>query len=197
MKKNDLRIDRTQKMIKDSFVQLIAEMGYENISITDISKRAMINRKTFYAHYESKQRLYQELIIQLIGSLDMNLKSDTKRSVKNIDFEALNQEVRRLLTSLVRRRDVVCILFNDPTSDYFEKQLEYILTRNFFSFFSHSANASMPLNVPSSVIMESIMTYLMVWIRWAVTQEALDMEEISALISRLVAGTMFELMHVE
>jgi AcrR family transcriptional regulator len=51
LKKTDLRVIRTKKMIKESFIDLIQEKGYESITIRDIADHALINRATFYLHY--------------------------------------------------------------------------------------------------------------------------------------------------
>ena len=41
----DLRIQRTQKSIKQAFFDLIEEEGFDHISVKDITARAMISRK--------------------------------------------------------------------------------------------------------------------------------------------------------
>lgn len=41
--KEDLRITRTKKMIKDAFIHLFQEKSYEQITIQDIANEAMIN----------------------------------------------------------------------------------------------------------------------------------------------------------
>ncbi|MEH7395415.1 TetR/AcrR family transcriptional regulator, partial [Priestia megaterium] len=46
LKKTDLRVIRTRKMIKESFIDLIQEKGYESITIRDIADNALINRAT-------------------------------------------------------------------------------------------------------------------------------------------------------
>ena len=61
MKKTDLRVRRTNKMIIEAFIQLVEEKGYDQITVQDISQRAMINRATFYAHYKDKQDLYDTI----------------------------------------------------------------------------------------------------------------------------------------
>ena len=48
----DLRVKKTKKLIKDSFLELLEEKGYSKVSVTDITNRAMINRNTFYLRYD-------------------------------------------------------------------------------------------------------------------------------------------------
>lgn len=49
--KEDRRIRRTQKMLKDSLIELMTERDFKNISVKDITERADLNRGTFYNHY--------------------------------------------------------------------------------------------------------------------------------------------------
>ena len=59
--KTDLRVIRTKKAIRDAFCAMIMEMDYPDITIKELTQRAMINRNTFYLHYDSMDALLQEL----------------------------------------------------------------------------------------------------------------------------------------
>ncbi|GAB2559070.1 TetR/AcrR family transcriptional regulator [Gracilibacillus alcaliphilus] len=52
--KEDPRVLRTQKMIKNSFYDLSNKKEFVDITIKDITEEAMINRATFYYHFEDK-----------------------------------------------------------------------------------------------------------------------------------------------
>ncbi|MEM7129907.1 MAG: TetR/AcrR family transcriptional regulator [Chloroflexota bacterium] len=57
----DLRIRRTQKMLQDTFIQLVVEVGFESVTVQLLSERAMVNRATFYRHYEDKYDLAEKV----------------------------------------------------------------------------------------------------------------------------------------
>ena len=67
--KMDLRIRRTRSAIRESFVALMQQKEYAAITVTDISEMADINRKTFYAHYETKEHLLSQLIDEMFSNL--------------------------------------------------------------------------------------------------------------------------------
>ena len=67
--KMDLRIRRTRSAIREAFVALMQEKEYTAITVTDISEMAGINRKTFYAHYETKEQLLSHLIDEMFSDL--------------------------------------------------------------------------------------------------------------------------------
>ena len=62
MKKEDMRTRRTKKALKKAITSLILEESIETISVTDICKKADINRVTFYTHYTDKYALLHELL---------------------------------------------------------------------------------------------------------------------------------------
>ena len=68
-KKTDLRILRTKQSIRKAFYELIQEKGYESITIQDIADRAMINRNTFYLHYQNKPDLLDTCMNELLSDL--------------------------------------------------------------------------------------------------------------------------------
>jgi AcrR family transcriptional regulator len=51
----DLRVRRTRKMLQGALIELAVEkQGFSDITIQDITERAMVNRSTFYRHYLDK-----------------------------------------------------------------------------------------------------------------------------------------------
>jgi AcrR family transcriptional regulator len=55
--KLDPRVKRTRSLILQAFGSLLAEKGFESISVQDITGKAEINRATFYAHFPDKYAL--------------------------------------------------------------------------------------------------------------------------------------------
>jgi AcrR family transcriptional regulator len=63
--KLDPRVKRTRSLILRSFESLLAEKGFETISVQDVTDRAEINRATFYAHFHDKYELLDYSISQM------------------------------------------------------------------------------------------------------------------------------------
>lgn len=55
--KEDLRVVRTRKLLSNTLLDLMQEESIEKISVIDLCNKAMINRATFYAHFEDKYHL--------------------------------------------------------------------------------------------------------------------------------------------
>ena len=77
-KKTDLRVIRTRKAIRDAFCSMIMEMDYPDITIKELTQRAMINRNTFYLHYDSIEALLRELQDEIAGEFIEKQVSYTK-----------------------------------------------------------------------------------------------------------------------
>ena len=65
----DRRIQKTRQSIMNSFIDLLAEKGFEKITINDIAERANINRGTVYLHYVDKFDLLDKCIETYVEKL--------------------------------------------------------------------------------------------------------------------------------
>ena len=61
----DLRVQRTKRFLKDEFKKMFIEMDYEKITIKELCERAMINRRTFYLHYNSIDDILNEVLNEM------------------------------------------------------------------------------------------------------------------------------------
>lgn len=82
--KTDPRVIRTRKLIMDSFITLSEEKDFKDITVKDITAEAMINRATFYYHFEDIYDLLEKALSEV---LLVNLNSDT------FQHERLNEAV--------------------------------------------------------------------------------------------------------
>ena len=53
----DRRVRRTRELLRNAFVSLVHEKGYDRVTVQDILDRADVGRSTFYAHYRDKEDL--------------------------------------------------------------------------------------------------------------------------------------------
>lgn len=76
MNKKDLRVIKTQNNLYSSLLHLMKEKTFEEIKVSDICSKALINRSTFYAHYNDKYELLAEFIQELKNSLTEELQKN-------------------------------------------------------------------------------------------------------------------------
>ena len=63
--KEDMRIVRTRKHLSTTITKIMQSQSLEKISVIDICKEAIVNRATFYAHFEDKCHLLSYALEEL------------------------------------------------------------------------------------------------------------------------------------
>ena len=65
--KLDRRQRKTRQAIYQAFEDLMAEMHYSAVTVVQIIERADIGRSTFYAHFETKEDLLDDMCSDMFG----------------------------------------------------------------------------------------------------------------------------------
>ena len=71
----DARVLRSQKLIRDAFIDLLVAHGFDNVTVQAIADHAGINRATFYRHYSDKYDLAEQLSDLLFGDVIAKFQS--------------------------------------------------------------------------------------------------------------------------
>ena len=66
----DLRVTRTRKTLRDAMITLAIQKGFTAITVNDIVELAMVNRATFYRHYQDKYDLVESYLDELYAELN-------------------------------------------------------------------------------------------------------------------------------
>ena len=83
--KEDLRVTKTKKLLYETLISLMEAKSFEEIKVSDICKKALINRSTFYSHYSDKYELFMELI----NTLKLSLFNSLNTNVNNVNTSCL------------------------------------------------------------------------------------------------------------
>jgi AcrR family transcriptional regulator len=65
-KRADRRAVRTRAQIDSAFVMLLHHRSYDNMRVSDITKKAGVGRATFYAHFTSKDDLLRSQLQRVV-----------------------------------------------------------------------------------------------------------------------------------
>ncbi len=90
---------RTQKAISDAFLELIRERAYEDISVTDLCRRADVVRKTFYNNFRSKDDVVHYLIAGFFRETEstVDLQRMSVRQIRLVAFGRVMENREALL----------------------------------------------------------------------------------------------------
>ena len=84
---------RSRRLIHQAFLELLQEKNFEKITVTDIVKRADINRSTFYAHYPDVRGMVEALLENTINQ--------SVALISDLDFQSLFEDPNPFLTDLL------------------------------------------------------------------------------------------------
>lgn len=145
---NDRRNEKTEKLIKEVFLQLLKSKDINKISVAEISRLANLGRTTFYLHYNDVYDLYENIENEIIENLiDMfkssfpttNSNNSLKLSNSLVNYIENNKEIFRILihsnignTIYKIKKSFYSIVFdeNSIVNPSFDK--EYNLTESVF-----------------------------------------------------------------
>lgn len=104
----DLRVVKTRRTIRSALIELMREKELGAITVSELSKRAMINRKTFYRHYRTVNDVVAELENEILSEFSDILKSANK-SV--LDAGSVFREISGLI---VKRKELFDLMKLNP-----------------------------------------------------------------------------------
>lgn len=94
----DIRIEKTERAIKQAFMELRREKPVEKIRVKELCDRACINKSTFYAHYQDiyalANAMEDEMVHAVVESLPRLTASDVSERT-----EWLAREMFRAFTA--------------------------------------------------------------------------------------------------
>lgn len=115
----DIRIEKTEKSIKNAFLELRSQKALEKISVKELCELACINKSTFYAHYNDIYSLSETLERDTINSMLMSMSKD-------IEYTSDNPEAftRELCLAFASHISLINILFSGREQSNLANQLE-------------------------------------------------------------------------
>ena len=72
---------RSKTMIKEALLELMIEKPFDKITITDIVKKADINRGTFYAHYDNTSEVLKSISTSVMDEISSVFKAKNNSDV--------------------------------------------------------------------------------------------------------------------
>lgn len=198
VKKQDLRVIRTRKMIVEAFIKLVQKDGFDNLTIQEIADEAMINRATFYAHFKDKQDLYHYVFSFALDSIKEVLSIEILTS----DHKVAIQNVENMLTHFFKlaqdNRGFFKILTTGNNTTTLTETLQSVLRHRYAEIFNHLEIKQGQTLIPTSFIidyMTSIFVGILHW--WLNNDSDFSPEHMAKLVIQLIANGHLTVMGVE
>ena len=189
-KQTDLRVVKTKKLIKAAFYELASQKSFEKITVSDIAYIALINRATFYLHYEDKYNLLRELEKETI--------SEIKAITDAIEVEQIQSRARagaplphvvKILEYVNNNTDFFNLIITNNIDPSFFNELGGIMNKTAFEITGSEPKESdriytAYINNVNSAIFLSIIT------QWIKTGKKETVEEIAAFVTKLAWSSL-------
>ncbi len=65
----NLRLRRTQKLLREALIELIEEKGFDALTVGEIAGRALVSRAAFYRNYQDKYDLVEQIFAEAMSDL--------------------------------------------------------------------------------------------------------------------------------
>ena len=181
--KTDLRIIKTKKILFDALLKLMKKKNFEKIKIADICEEALINRSTFYAHYEDKYELlmalFEEQKISLLEKLDN--KENT-----NFSKEYLMEVLNILINYIDENREIYSAILSNNRNGILIDFLIDVIERDVSERLKDS-NEIKNSNLPLDIIVKFYAGGLInIGMSWLINKEKYNKEELLSYINILI-----------
>lgn len=120
----DRRTQRTRRALRDAFLALMEERGWDGINVQHICERADVGRSTFYMHYRNKEQLLAGGFSDLSALLRGQASPDLPLAFLTGLIEHVDEQ-KKLFRSLIGRRggQIVQARFRDMLLKLIEDDL--------------------------------------------------------------------------
>lgn len=113
--KEDPRVTRTRGLLEDAFIEVVAEKGFQSVSVQDITDKAGVNRATFYAHFTDKYAL-----------LDHSIRMQFRQELEQRTLNVCNFSMENLRALIITVCEFISTASShcNPPSQQFESLME-------------------------------------------------------------------------
>ena len=124
----DLRVIKTKASLQEALINLLQEKELDKISISELCKKANVNRGTFYLHYQDIAELFEEYFHDMTE--DLRIAYYEPYLLTHYKIENLNSDMIRIFHHVKKYKQFYKIVFNRKTPMMYYYQLFEII-RNY------------------------------------------------------------------
>ena len=164
------RKTETKEYIKIAFTKLLKEKGFNNITVSDITREAGINRGTFYLHYVDKFDLLEKLENDSIEDLKKILLNKTMHESSDINEIFPYSMLVEALNYAKDNFDFVSALASENGDPKFNDKFKKIMTALLKLRLNHidktkAAEVGIPSDYVYEILVSTPIAIILMWIK--------------------------------
>lgn len=142
----DGRVRYTKMSIKNTLIELLDEKPISKVSVTELCRRAGINRATFYSHYVDIYDLYEKVEEELVARVTEDLGPALSDDCKNTE-----EVLERFFEFMDENRDICRHFLSNVHDSGFTAKVIGFIEGEFTSQWAH--NRSIPESVSKPIFL--------------------------------------------
>lgn len=132
----DKRVLRSKTALKETFVHLLFQKPFQQLSISEIVREANYNRGTFYAHYATKDELLHEVIQDVLDEFIRQIQHPYQ-SISKVNLKEMQTDDITLFTYLKEHAALYKLLLSDHIQVDFRYQIARAIENLFLSEYEY------------------------------------------------------------
>ena len=188
----DRRIIRTKKALRDALTILMKEKTFDEITVSDLTTRADINRGTFYLHYRDKYDLLEQSEEEIIEGIRKTRSKKRMLKMEDIPgFDYMNEPmpfITELFEYLRENADFMTVILGAKGNPAFHVKLKNVM-RDVMAegILMHLKEEDLivPIGYLSAYAISAQLGVIQHWLDTGMRETP---EEVSIIIARLVFG---------
>jgi len=173
MKKIDRRLLRTRQSLGDALVDLTLDIGYDAITIKELTQLANIGYATFFRHFKSKDELLMYVLESVLEDLAEMLEPEMSPYEQAlIMFQYIQEHVR-----------VYRVFVNLPHNSNLLKAVHQVISISIIETYEARDESRIPMDVAVNHIVTSIIELIRWWIH---SELELSPEQMAVIQSELI-----------
>ncbi len=181
----DRRVARTKAALTAALFELLAEKDFAKISITELARRADVDRKTFYLHYQSVDEILEEFYEERLRGLREALEREGVLRESSIDIVGF---FRVLCGQVAENMPLFRRLAQGTGYTYYIERIRALLKTAIENYYRvRGGQSEAELRLLGEFYAAAIMRVYLVWVKGEV-----DMDEaaLAAAVGKAVSGAL-------
>lgn len=185
VKKTDLRVIKTKNLIYNTLIELMKDKTFEEIKVSDICNKALINRSTFYSHYEDKY----DLLVDFINSLKDEFVTELNKNNSNLNTKEYYIELIKIFLNHIEERKEMytSIMINNRNSIMMDILLDVVNNDLLKKMSSDEFKSSIPSDIIAKFYLGGVIN---IGVEWLKDNKKYSKDDIIKYISELIPDNL-------
>lgn len=175
-------MEKTRQAIQDAYISLLLEKKTGKITISEVARKANIDRKTFYLHYDS--------IEDILRNFCRNMIHELVEEAHRIHFSPQTFSIRVLLEALNRQveenMDFFRFICLNREYDFFFDEIKELMIDGLMA----SAQDGMPFSADELKLYADyfLSGIISAYVRWIREEQPIPIEQLAELVQQSAYG---------